>query len=100
MEPAAILSMTKEAPTKRGFVMYWIVADDNLVMRVHLRLPRPHLPKDKGKLPIWIYEPTFKADPGHRKKTVAKKFYQLATVPVATSRVIATMAERCKKNWG
>ena len=40
------------------------------------------------------------ADPGHRKKTVASKFYKLASAPVAQSRVTSAMAKRLKKNWG
>ena len=56
--------------------------------------------KDKGKLPIWICEPDFMADPGHRKKVVASKFYKLAMAPVAVSRVTSAMAKRLKKNWG
>lgn len=39
MEPAAILHMAAEAPSNRGFVMYWIVSDDDSVMRARLKYP-------------------------------------------------------------
>ena len=99
MEPLAILEMAVEAPT-RGFVMDWIVSDDDSVMRAHLKHNKGGGTKDKGKLPIWICEPDFMADPGHRKKVVASKFYKLAMAPVAVSRVTSAMAKRLKKNWG
>ena len=41
MESAAILHMITESPGKRGIVMDWIVADDDCVMRAHLRYPKP-----------------------------------------------------------
>ena len=100
MEPAAILFMATEAPSQRQFVMHWIISDDDSVMRAHLKHPKPHLQKDKGKLPIWIYQPEFMADPGHRKKTVAKCFYKLASASAAVSPVTSDIAKRCKKNWG
>lgn len=71
MEPAAVLDKATKAPRNCRFVMHWIVADDDSVMRAHLQHPKP-VPKDKGKLPLWIIQPEFKADPGHQKKTVAK----------------------------
>ena len=69
-------------------------------MRAHLKHKNIPNKTDKGKLPIWISEPEFKADPVHRKKIVAIKFYKIASAPVATSRVTPAMAKRLKKNWG
>ena len=100
MESAAILLMACKSVEQRAFVMHWIVSDDDNVTRAHLRHLDPTNKKDKGKLPKWVYEPTFMADPGHRKKSVAKHFYKLATANVGTSRVTKGMAKRLKKNWG
>ena len=69
-------------------------------MRAHLRHPNPNNKNNKGKVPTWVHEPTFMADPGHRKKSVAKYFYKLASAKVGTSRVTKGMAKRLKKNWG
>ena len=99
MEAAAILHMAINSVSERKFVMRWIVADDDSVMCAYLRHPKD-TPKDKGKLPIWVFEPEFMADPGHRKKSVSKHFYKLASVPVGKSRASKNMAKRIKKNWG
>ena len=56
--------------------------------------------RDKGKLPTWIFEPSFVADPTHRKKVVSKKFFDLAYATVAKSRVSIAIAKRMKTNWG
>ena len=69
-------------------------------MRAHLKHKKIPNKTDKGKLPIWISEPEFKADPGHRKKIVEIKFYKLANAPVATSRVTPAMTKRLKKIGG
>ena len=58
MEPAAILDMATTCVILRQFVMFWIIADDDSVMRAHLCHPT-NAPKDKGKLPLWIMQPTF-----------------------------------------
>ena len=100
MEAACILYIVTSSPSDRGFVTKVIISDDDNVMRAHLRHENNDDPNDKGKLPIWIYEPDFLADPGHRKKAVAKHFYALANQPVSKSRVSKDMAKRLKKNWG
>ena len=99
MEPAAVLDMATNSVKEREFVMHWIVSDDGSVMRAHLRHPKNDK-NDKGKLPLHVLEPTFAADPGHRKKAVAKHFYKLASKNVGTSRVNNSIAKRMKKNWG
>ena len=70
MEPKAILDIAIESPTTRGFITDWIVSDDDTVMRAHLRHKKSPNKSDKGKLPLWIKEPEFKADPGHRNKGI------------------------------
>ena len=99
MEPAAILKIVTEAPS-RGYIVHWIVSDDDSVMRAHLKHKTSTSKTDKGKLPIWIMQPHFMADPGHRNKSVASKFYKLSSAPVSVSRVSPAMAKRLKKNWG
>ena len=113
MEAAAILKMVIEGPDL-GYVVDAIVSDDDSTMRAHLCLPCPKEPfdgetpaqtrkrikDDKGKLPHWIREPNFLADPTHRNKVVASKFYDLATARVSMSRLTKTHAARLKKDWG
>ena len=97
MEAACILYIVTSSPSEQGFVTKVIISDDDNVMRAHLRHENNDDPNDKGKLPIWIYEPDFLADPGHCKKAVAKYFYALANQPVSKSRVSKDMAKRLKK---
>ena len=104
MESAAIVEMVKRAPS-RGYVIHWIVSDDDSTMRAHVAHPKTpegrRRPKsDQGKLPRWILQPEFKADPTHRNKVVSSKFYDLAKAPVRTSRLTNQIARRLKKDWG
>ena len=72
--------MAINAPRDCKVVVGWIVSEDDFVMRAHLRHKRdPDNNQDKGKLPEWIHEPKFLANPGHRLKAIAKHFYALAT---------------------
>ena len=100
MDATAIMHMAMISVTEHKFVMRWIVSDDDNVMRAHLRYPKRDDKKDKGKLPAWVYQPEFMADPGHRKKSIAKYSYALSTQPVSISRVTKSMTKRLKKNWG
>ena len=100
MESAAILWMVINSITLMGFIMRWIVSDDDNVMRAHMRHKKSDHKKDKGKLPIWVPEPTFMADPGHRIKSVCKHFYKLASATVGVSRVNKLMSKRFKENLG
>ena len=99
MESAAILHIVCSSVKDRSFVTGAIISDNDNVMRAHLR-HKTDKAKDKGKLPVWVYEPDFLADPGHRKKSVSKHFYTLASQPVKKSRVNNAIAKRMKKNWG
>ena len=79
MEAEAIFQMVTSAPSL-GHVVHWLVSDDDSVMRAHLRHPlqpdpndtaavqRQKMKKDKGRLPPWIQEPVFMADPTHHNK--------------------------------
>jgi len=81
-------------------VIDWIIVDDDEVMRAHMRHPKPHLPKDKGTPPLRVYKPTFMADLGHQKKTLAKKFYVLADATVGVSQVTSAMVKQYNEIWG
>ena len=96
MEARSILELAIDAPYKKKFVIGTICSDDDSVMRAHLQHVSNH--RD-GKLPTWIREPEFFADPTHRIKVVAH-FYALATAPVRVSRVTKDIAKNLKKSWG
>ena len=66
MEAAAILDMAIHSAAQMKFVVSTIVSDDDSTMRAHLRHKvDPNNDKDKGKLPPWVPEPKFLADPSH-----------------------------------
>ena len=99
MEAACIVYLAINCVTLRLFVMRNIISDDDSTMWAHARHPQAEKgAKDKGKLPTWIFEPEFSADPGHRKKAVLAHFYKLANLK--QSRETKYMAKRLKKNWG
>lgn len=77
--------MASNSVTHSKFVIKYIVSNDDNVMTVNLCYPNPGNKADKGKLPKWVYDPTFMADLGHHKKSVAKYFYTLAIVKVSIS---------------
>ena len=66
MESEGILQMAIKAPSQ-GFVMSVIVSDNDSTMQAHLQYATDASNK-KARLPPWILEPKFLADPGHRKK--------------------------------
>ena len=95
MESAAIVKMVTEGPSK-GYVVDWVVSNDDSTMRAHLRHQQPDEAEaaepaqgrtrkrqrinasDKGQLPKWIWETVLKANPNHQNKVVACKFFDLA----------------------
>ena len=56
--------------------------------------------KDTGRLPLHIPEPTFYADPSHRTKIVAKKFFALKTMGKTKSEITMADCLRMKKYHG
>ena len=46
----------------------------------------------RGRLPLHVTEPTFLADPTHRKKTFGKHLYALANMPNRRSKVTKQLA--------
>ena len=98
MEPIAILEMVKELSNTYCVVTEKIITDDDSSIKTKLKwnnadtminknlLEPPHwydskgrksVRPDKGALPINMPEPTFVADPNHRKKTFGKELYKL-----------------------
>ena len=59
--------MATNSVSERKYAMYWIVSDDDNIIRAHLHYPNLDNKKDKGKLTEWLYQPEFMVDPGHRK---------------------------------
>ena len=82
MESAAILQMLTSCQNERKFVTQWIISDDDSTIRAVCSHPDPTDPETKGKLPKNILQPIFKANPSHRVKVVAKKWYKLKAQPV------------------
>ena len=94
MEPHVAVQFLLDAPSKK-YCIGLITSDDDSTMKAwctHIDSGNP-----KSKLPKWIYQPKFMADPTHRKRVVASKFYKLANSPVAVSRVTSAIAKRMKK---
>ena len=96
MEPLAILDMTVDLYNRKNCVVNTVVTDDDSSIKAKLKwsnedymknnktttqpthttmsgrvVPRP----DKGGLPGFIPEPSFLADPNHRKKTLKGALY-------------------------
>ena len=56
------------------FVVGTIYSYNYFVIRAHLQYVGKY---SDGKLPLWIKEPHFVADPTHRVKVVAKQFFAI-----------------------
>ena len=97
MESAAILEFCTNAPTQNYHITK-IVCDDDNNMRKHLKYRSDK--NKKGKLPEYIPEPIFLADPTHRVKTIAKYIFQLAKMPLSESPVTKDLALQMKKYFG
>ena len=124
MEAHAALELTKEAKIRRGFIVGCIVADDDSSMKALVRHSyterqandpnykwprlRPKKPgtlgsklRDTGKLPLEVPEPTWLADPTHRTKVVASRFFGLKSKGKKESCGIgAADCLRLKLYWG
>ena len=61
-----------------------IISDDDSTMRAKVSHECNNI---HSKLPLHIPQPVFKADPGHRIKSMCKPFFELAKVPKATSTI-------------
>ena len=56
--------------------------------------------RDTGKLPLHLPMPKFLADPTHRTKVVAKKFFSLLKLSKQESEISKADCLRLKKYWG
>ena len=81
MEAEALLKMLIDLHDKHGAEMFVknIVIDDDSSTKALVR----HNSKvaKKGRLPSFIPEPNWLADPSNRIKVVARKIYALASLP-------------------
>lgn len=127
MEPIACLDMTVNLFKKQRVAVSTICADDDASTRSLLRWSNadykinhntnevPKIPvskginkgkkmvarPDKGKLPGYIVEPKFVADPNHRRKGLTGALYQLASQKVALRHTMTKMdAQRIGRNYG
>jgi uncharacterized CHY-type Zn-finger protein len=81
MEAAAIVEMLCRAPEKLNVSICTVVSDDDSNGRAKAR----HV-TNGGKLPLTIEQPTFLADPSHRKRVFARAVYYLAAAPKKQAR--------------
>lgn len=126
MEPQACLEMVVGLFVRRKCVVARICLDDDASTRSLLRWsnadwmknnnviekPKVLVTKgkfvgelqdrpDKGMLPAEIPEPTFVADPNHRRKCFTKELYKLKESPAAVKHGMTGMdLNRLKKNFG
>jgi hypothetical protein len=126
MEPVACLHMTEELYRDYNCVVDLICADDDSSTRALLKwsnanymknnntteppqVPitrgpnkgKPHVRPDKGKLSPEVPEPTFVADPNHRKKVLTGELIALDTSKVAEKATMTRMdSTRIGKNFG
>ena len=98
MESEPILEMVLVYPNSCGFITFWVISDDDSVIRSVLVYPDPSTLKRKGKLPKFILQPTFTADPGHHVKVVVKYWYNLKNKPVAQSTMTIQILQGLKIN--
>jgi hypothetical protein len=126
MEPIACLDLTEMMYRKFHCVVDLICADDDSSTRSLLKwsnadymknnntteppqvpvtkgpnVGKPHVRPDKGRLPSDIPEPTFVADPNHRKKVLTGELIALDTAKVADKATMTRMdSTRIGKNFG
>ena len=74
-----------------------IVSDDDSSMRALLKHKQN---SKKGRLPSYLPEPKWLADPGHRTKSVSSKIYNLLKLKKSQSTCTKADAIRFKMNFG
>ena len=119
MEVDVILELCVEYFDKKGVSIAYIVSDDDTTMRSNLKhslrekidagymyledWPRTNSGRKKnchGRLPLRVPEPLFLADPSHRKKTLGKNLYALASLPSSKSLVTKELAQKLMISYG
>eukprot|EP00957_Ditylum_brightwellii_P207003 15351015-Ditylum_brightwellii.AAC.1 len=80
METDAAFVLTQRLYGEKNVLVQKIVADDDSSMKAILRYScqqNGQKKKDAGQLPLLIPEPQWLADPMHRTKVVANKFFEI-----------------------
>jgi len=95
MEAAALIQMIIRMPEEKGISVCCIISDDDSCGRARARNMN-----NGGQLPANIEEPTFLADPSHRKRVFARAVYNLANAPMKTSAVTKGLAGHLKNCYG
>jgi hypothetical protein len=81
MEASALVKMLIQMVEGKNILICGIISDDDSCGRARAR----HISKG-GQLPTSVEEPTFLADPSHRKQVFARAIYNLANASVKTSK--------------
>jgi hypothetical protein len=123
MEETMALELKIQAKRQRGFIVGFIIVDDDSLMRATLKHPYKHLsatmqgfvwphatpkedgklgakPQDMGKLPLDVPQPKWLADPTHQTKVVALQFFSLLKQGKGSSSISKADCLHLKKYWG
>jgi hypothetical protein len=95
MEAAGLVQMLNRMPTEKHVSIATIVSDDDS----NARSKAQHT-NNGGQLTNTTEEPSFLADPSHRKRVFARAIYNLASAPVKVSRVSKGLAGHLKYCYG
>jgi len=95
MEAAALTRMLIRMPEEKGVSICSIITDDDSNGRAKSR----HV-CNGGILPDTVEEPTFLADPSHRKRVFARPIYNLSNLPKKKSAVTKPLASHLKYCYG
>jgi hypothetical protein len=95
MEASALVKMLIRMPDEKDISICAIISDDDSCGRARAW----HISKG-GQLLTSVEEPTFLADPSHRKRVFARAIYNLANALVKTSKVTKGLAGHLKNCYG
>ncbi len=95
MEASALVKMLIQMVEEKNILICAIISDNDSCGRARAR----HISKG-GQLPTSVEEPTFLADPSHRKQVFARAIYNLANALVKTSKVTKGLAGHLKNCYG
>jgi hypothetical protein len=82
MEAQALVELLERAPKQHNVSICTIISDVDSNGRA-----KAQFVSNGGQLRKAVEQPTFKADPSHRKRVFARAIYQLALAPKKTSKV-------------
>jgi hypothetical protein len=95
MEAAGLVLMLNRMPMEKNVSVCTIISDDDS----NARAKAQHV-SNGGQLTANTEEPTFLADPSHRKRVFAHAIYTLASAPMKVSRVTKGLAAHLKYCYG